>query len=762
MKKFNKLLSVLLTVTLCLSLAAPAFAEGEPAGSDVTPVQTQEQAPDTAVTPEPDPTTEVGDGNLNDADQGGTPETTEPIGTPDGTNGEGSAIDDAIADGDSDDDAIVDDDGDDDAIIDDDGDDDAVVDDDGDDDAVVDDGNQEFSEVLQDTAAAVMSAPQRMMARAAGASLDVDHKAEQPEDPGEGSGSSSTNGIIHRGTLTDEEKENLQEFTAYTTDGTDWSKGVTVYVDKTVLPENPVKKQSYPLAKPITERLEDGTTVTWTRMKLESDGRWHLDGVILEEKDEKFGFGVASIQDQSGVYGEATESTGNAQHWYDFSAEDLEVLNSKISKISLPKKYMGEDMVPPVPEDIQKAANAILQSKGWAAGDDAIKWRFSWHQSNGWHLDGLVQADKATNQENIAIVIKDATGQINEATGREVASWAEKQGIGPWHNIATGEFILPDPTAYGQGATYTPSEAQLKQIEEYVSGIAGLDHETGEDGTISWKFVCLGEGDSRRWDLQGVYTPNYAHVYVYVSGTEVPEGAQSNGRPVTDSDREQVSENSTLGDNWYTVGEVKIPYDAIKSIQSLLTEENRGSYVENQVKETLLTAIKEAMGDESDGFTQYGSEQLWNDYLSRIDWMGIKVEKGADNYVAEKYLTLHLNGFIGPEPTEPTEPTNPGSTGGSGGGGGGGRQPSTPSENPPEVDVPDPDVPLVDVPEVDPPLVDIPEEEPPLVELPEEEVPLADVPKTGDRSLLWQMSALLSAVGLMVLKAFERKQDDEA
>ena len=68
----------------------------------------------------------------------------------------------------------------------------------------------------------------------------------------------------------------------------------------------------------------------------------------------------------------------------------------------------------------------------------------------------------------------------------------------------------------------------------------------------------------------------------------------------------------------------------------------------------------------------------------------------------------------------------------------------------------------MDIPEPDVPLAEIPETPEPEVEIPEEEVPLADVPKTGDRSLLWQMSALLSAVGLMVLKAFERKQDDEA
>ena len=121
---------------------------------------------------------------------------------------------------------------------------------------------------------------------------------------------------------------------------------------------------------------------------------------------------------------------------------------------------------------------------------------------------------------------------------------------------------------------------------------------------------------------------------------------------------------------------------------------------------------------------------------------------------------------------------NPGG-GGTGGGGGG-------TVTPPVVDVPDPDVPLVDVPDVDVPLVETPEEveipdvevplaelpeeveipdvEVPLTELPEEvdipdvEVPLANVPKTGDASLLWYMTALLSAAGLLALAAFERRQ----
>ena len=44
------------------------------------------------------------------------------------------------------------------------------------------------------------------------------------------------------------------------------------------------------------------------------------------------------------------------------------------------------------------------------------------------------------------------------------------------------------------------------------------------------------------------------------------------------------------------------------------------------------------------------------------------------------------------------------------------------------------------------------------MDIPDVEVPLANVPKTGDASLLWYMTALLSAAGLLALAAFERRQ----
>ena len=60
----------------------------------------------------------------------------------------------------------------------------------------------------------------------------------------------------------------------------------------------------------------------------------------------------------------------------------------------------------------------------------------------------------------------------------------------------------------------------------------------------------------------------------------------------------------------------------------------------------------------------------------------------------------------------------------------------------------------VEIPDVEVPLTELPEE----VDIPDVEVPLANVPKTGDASLLWYMTALLSAAGLLALAAFERRQ----
>ena len=83
--------------------------------------------------------------------------------------------------------------------------------------------------------------------------------------------------------------------------------------------------------------------------------------------------------------------------------------------------------------------------------------------------------------------------------------------------------------------------------------------------------------------------------------------------------------------------------------------------------------------------------------------------------------------------------------------------PTTPIEE--EVD--EPEVPLVE----EPPVEDIeepevPREEEPEIEIEEPDVPLAEVPETGDGSGLWFVSAVLSAMGLVLL-FFTRKREDQ-
>lgn len=77
-------------------------------------------------------------------------------------------------------------------------------------------------------------------------------------------------------------------------------------------------------------------------------------------------------------------------------------------------------------------------------------------------------------------------------------------------------------------------------------------------------------------------------------------------------------------------------------------------------------------------------------------------------------------------------------------------------------DIPDEDVPLAGI-----PLADIPDADVPLsgftglTGIPDEDVPLASVPKTGDRSGLWHMMALLSAFSLMAMTMVDKKKRQE-
>ena len=508
-----------------------------------------------------------------------------------------------------------------------------------------------------------MASQKRMMAKAAGASLDVDHEAEQPEDSGEDSSSGSDmirydwaeSGFDLGNPITEEEKGNYKAVTGYAIVGKKWEPApFGIYVDKNAFPENPVQGQSYPLPKPVTLQLfDDGTSVIWTRMKWENDG-WHLDGVGTKTV-ESVEFSVASIKDAGGVYNGTTGGSGNSDGWNNFSDEDRAKLNGAIagSAINLPFKVensedwnslKNNDMIPPVPENVKAAANAILKEKGWMGGEGTIEWTFGWW-NNEWHLDGIV---KSKNQQ-VSILVSDPTGQLNQATGKEVPEWSKNEGA-YWHGIASGSFILPNPENYTDGDIYTPTDAQLEQIKEYVKETFPSSEEEDKDGSISWKFVRVG-GDTAnaRWDLQGTYSPNYAHVYVYVSGTDVPEGANPNGSTVSDTDAANGAGAS--GASWYTVGEIKIPYDAIEDLQAIMEGTGAGNYVAGEARETLLEAIRNA-----NDFTAHETEDLWNSYLSRINWFGLKVENGANDYVGNGYLTLHVNGFLLPDSPAPIVP----------------------------------------------------------------------------------------------------------
>lgn len=85
------------------------------------------------------------------------------------------------------------------------------------------------------------------------------------------------------------------------------------------------------------------------------------------------------------------------------------------------------------------------------------------------------------------------------------------------------------------------------------------------------------------------------------------------------------------------------------------------------------------------------------------------------------------------------------------------------AEEPPVVDIPDEEPPLAE----EPPVVEIPDEEPPLaewppvVDIPEEDVPMADVPQTGDISLVWYATTVMSATGLALLLISNKKKEQE-
>ena len=78
-------------------------------------------------------------------------------------------------------------------------------------------------------------------------------------------------------------------------------------------------------------------------------------------------------------------------------------------------------------------------------------------------------------------------------------------------------------------------------------------------------------------------------------------------------------------------------------------------------------------------------------------------------------------------------------------------------------EIADQDVPLAELPEdnlteiedQDVPLAELPEDD--LTEIEDQDVPLADVPKTGDSSMIWNVLAVLSGTGLVLL-ALDKKR----
>ena len=82
-----------------------------------------------------------------------------------------------------------------------------------------------------------------------------------------------------------------------------------------------------------------------------------------------------------------------------------------------------------------------------------------------------------------------------------------------------------------------------------------------------------------------------------------------------------------------------------------------------------------------------------------------------------------------------------------------------PDEQPPLVDLPDEQPPLVEWPDTVP-VVSVPDEQPPLVDIPPEDVPMTGIPQTGDFSMVWYVTALMSALGLAVL-TLKKREDSE-
>lgn len=150
-------------------------------------------------------------------------------------------------------------------------------------------------------------------------------------------------------------------------------------------------------------------------------------------------------------------------------------------------------------------------------------------------------------------------------------------------------------------------------------------------------------------------------------------------------------------------------------------------------------------GRSSESFSGYHGDVIEADDIARVNNYGGKnytfisvsadIELDADE---EKVITLVYNRTVsGPKPPRKPDPVDP---------------PVEPPVDPEEpIEIEEPEVPLGPAP-------DLPEEP---VEIFDEDVPLADVPKTGDSMMLYVVSAIISALGLVFLALTGKKKIEE-
>lgn len=190
--------------------------------------------------------------------------------------------------------------------------------------------------------------------------------------------------------------------------------------------------------------------------------------------------------------------------------------------------------------------------------------------------------------------------------------------------------------------------------------------------------------------------------------------AESNGKKVNGAD-------GAPGTDWYTVGEIKIPYETARKY---LTSENSGKLIKGEdgnLPKDIEEAVKDAIEKENN-FTPAQAAWAW-EALKGFSWSGLKVEQGANGFVnSTKYLTLHLNVFTPSQPpifTPPINPENP-------------ENPETP-ETPAVPDVPD-------VPAAPDDTEDTEDDGEPEVTIEDEATPLAAGPITRAQFVdyLWQ------------------------